>query len=678
MLRMRAIQSLILFAILIGLSLGAAALALAQPVDGPTLPTARIVRFPGKEPMGKYRFVDWAILDHYWRHRLEYDEYRDGDAPDAPLGEVRVPPGQGLMLWLDYSSPAANFGNEWYPYKKSEPPRLSILSSFQPDDIQALSLNSLKFQDHEMAYVGRLTGIKVLNLFHTNTIDEDLPFLKSLSALNYLNLSCTQITNRGLAALQGFKALTGLEISACDQITDEGLAALAGMPQLKHLGIMGRQFSDAGMAHLKNMTGLESLELGGGVSDAGLACLAGLQNLKELRLGGVGFRDAGLAHLAPLGQLRRLWLTTIGDAGIRQLARLPALETLYITDPQVSPACIADFTRMRALKTFRFSCFYADEQHRDDLPRKDTFLKALHAALPECRIIQGSILDYDPGTAYPPPDWRPAIDARYSLRPGEVLKRVPITENGFNYERTQFVKQQEPKFQGGVYWPILLYKMKNEWHWLLDKGFRTGSLASLIRTVGTIQSYQILGSPDVLDLQINTSNPSDWVIDADSSTTLRLEALTKYLREHAGVKIQIGYQNKEREVIVISGSLSLYEGLNHSREIVPSRLVRPVIKLALSDVKSSAPRMMKNFTFGSLHSAIKALTSDPVINQTGNSSDEHFDLESTIPPDAFGEQVDPAVRQARLKELLDNLARLTGLQYRVETRKMETWDVTRQ
>jgi len=81
---------------------------------------------------------------------------------------------------------------------------------------------------------------------------------------------------------------------------------------------------DAGLAHLRALTGLEELDVNSeGVTDAGLAHLEKLTDLSDLRLNGTGVTDSGLAHLAGLKGLGflRLSNTMVTDAGIRQISR---------------------------------------------------------------------------------------------------------------------------------------------------------------------------------------------------------------------------------------------------------------------------------------------------------------------------------------------------------------------
>src|SRR5262249_20684600 len=108
-------------------------------------------------------------------------------------------------------------------------------------------------------------------------------------------------------------------------------AALAAF-SLKHLDLnYDRTFNDAGMASLKEMTGLTALYLRGtSITDEGLKNLSGLTSLTELDLADVGISDSGLTALAGLTQLRRLNLqaSNVTDAGLDALRAMTGLEEL--------------------------------------------------------------------------------------------------------------------------------------------------------------------------------------------------------------------------------------------------------------------------------------------------------------------------------------------------------------
>jgi hypothetical protein len=82
------------------------------------------------------------------------------------------------------------------------------------------------------------------------------------------------------------------------EASDDDLAHLKGLTGLQTLYLGGTKVTDAGLVHLKGLTGLQTLDLWGtGVTDAGLAHLKGLTRLQSLNLEGTEVKDAGMEHL---------------------------------------------------------------------------------------------------------------------------------------------------------------------------------------------------------------------------------------------------------------------------------------------------------------------------------------------------------------------------------------------
>ncbi len=132
-------------------------------------------------------------------------------------------------------------------------------------------------------------------LNHTGVTGAGLVYLKDMARLHTLDLSHTRVGDAGLEHLTGLKQLQTLELTGT-QVTDAGLAHLAkvvclrepghdatnpivkgvlppaGLPQFPGLGLGGTRVSDAGLAQLRDLRGLQRLELNNTqVTDAGLA-----------------------------------------------------------------------------------------------------------------------------------------------------------------------------------------------------------------------------------------------------------------------------------------------------------------------------------------------------------------------------------------------------------------------
>ena len=94
-------------------------------------------------------------------------------------------------------------------------------------------------------------------------------------------------------------------------LRDDDLAWLAGHRKLKWVQVgTGPAFSDKGMAHLRGLTRVERLGVGGGrVTDLGLSYLRGLNTINHLTVTG-NFSDRGARRLAGLGGISHLNITS--------------------------------------------------------------------------------------------------------------------------------------------------------------------------------------------------------------------------------------------------------------------------------------------------------------------------------------------------------------------------------
>src|SRR5262249_21453884 len=131
-----------------------------------------------------------------------------------------------------------------------------------------------------------------------------------------------------LSSLRGMSKLRTLLLQG-DQATDDGLKRIGAITSLEELYIWnGRQVTDAGVAHLKNLKRLKIIHLEGSqVTDVGLAELAQLPTLENMSLQNNRFTDHGLARLRGMTTLKKLYVGMsqgeITDAGMASLAGLP-------------------------------------------------------------------------------------------------------------------------------------------------------------------------------------------------------------------------------------------------------------------------------------------------------------------------------------------------------------------
>ncbi len=134
----------------------------------------------------------------------------------------------------------------------------------------------------------------------------------------------TKLKERGVLVLAVAQDDPRLDISfhlVTGDVTDADLEPLAalGANDVYKINLRGAKITDAGLARLKKLTGLERLHLERtAVTDAGLAHLRDLKHLAYLNLFGAGaISDGCVDHVKQLAALKKLflWQTQVTDAG---------------------------------------------------------------------------------------------------------------------------------------------------------------------------------------------------------------------------------------------------------------------------------------------------------------------------------------------------------------------------
>ena len=152
------------------------AAAREQHAEGASVPPARLVHFPTSHSMGAL-FVRRIFAD---------GDYAPWEAWGNAQGAVAVPVGRELRLNV---TPQASTD-------------LSPLAALRPDDLQYLQLSSSRVNNAGLAYLSKLTGLRVLWLYDTPVSDGGLVHLRALTGLRVLNLRSTLVTSAGVDALQ--------------------------------------------------------------------------------------------------------------------------------------------------------------------------------------------------------------------------------------------------------------------------------------------------------------------------------------------------------------------------------------------------------------------------------------------------------------------------------------------
>ncbi|NQT83537.1 hypothetical protein HQ563_10955 [bacterium] len=337
---------------------------------------SRVVHFPRDRSLGKLKTKDTTTDQPVSALDFGRAEYEGWDYLGQAKGDVTVPAGKRLGLWVD--STALN--------------DLSGLRYLGPNDLYILWLpgggeRGSRPDDRCMAHIGGLTGLKVLMLTNSDVShlglarvrglkwltklylkserlnDAGLAHLSEMISLRILEVMSPQITDAGLTHLAKLRSLSELYVWA-PKVRGPGLVHLAKLPSLINLSLAGNHFGDDGLKYLKNIPSVTKLSLEGilNLSDAGMKHVGNFVQLTDLSLGHTSISGKGLAHLSTLTKLEslRLYNVLIGDEGCVHLKRLNSLKSLNLwtrtsKKPQITDKGLAHLKDIQSLERLELS-----------------------------------------------------------------------------------------------------------------------------------------------------------------------------------------------------------------------------------------------------------------------------------------------------------------------------------
>ena len=220
-------------------------------------------------------------------------------------------------------------------------------------NLRRLTLMSNGITDNALATLATMKSLRGImvnqNYGSRNITVSGVNHLNALTELESLQVSpvAQDYSGLNLAALTQLKFLT---IWLDGTLRDEDVASLANLTRLIFLQPgHGPTFSDAGMAHFKNLKALERLSVGGDlITDKGLSYLADKRHLETLSIvGGGSMEERGVANIT--------------ERGLRYLEDLDALKGLTIqTRRYLSPAALERLHReLPSLERFNGERFAA-------------------------------------------------------------------------------------------------------------------------------------------------------------------------------------------------------------------------------------------------------------------------------------------------------------------------------
>jgi hypothetical protein len=214
-------------------------------------------------------------------------------------------------------------------------------------ELERLDVSGTSITDRGLEVFRHCPALRSLSLAGTHVTDAGAPHLAGCAELESINLSWTATGDGVVRAMAGKSRLREFHSGA--GLTNDGLAAFRYLPRFKtwhggeaqvafltervlptHLTLRG-SFDDRGVAALRNLDGLFSLDLDDGRLAITPAALYPLIDLPNLGVLGVDATDDSMAAIAAMPKLRALGIqdTVAGDEGFAALGRSRSLEYIW-------------------------------------------------------------------------------------------------------------------------------------------------------------------------------------------------------------------------------------------------------------------------------------------------------------------------------------------------------------
>ncbi len=156
------------------------------------------------------------------------------------------------------------------PESAQKKPRFPNLTAEGLKTLKDIKLGGHRASDNKHVYIPPaefkfLLGLPALenaNLVECDGLnDESLVFIGKIKGLKSLNLGDAQVTSAGLQSLAGLKSMETLDLGWTKDVGDAAMPLLVRLPNLKVLGLGGTKVTDRGLAALEACKGLTTLRL---------------------------------------------------------------------------------------------------------------------------------------------------------------------------------------------------------------------------------------------------------------------------------------------------------------------------------------------------------------------------------------------------------------------------------
>jgi serine/threonine-protein kinase len=264
--------------------------------------TARRFFFPGKASFGS---LSWGKM---WDAVPPYPRPGHHEA----LGEVIVPPQSSITLTAGEAMSANPAG----------------FSGFGDTDLDEVQFNGkYDWSDKHLAYVGRLSGVYILNIAEIEVTDKCIQDIQKLLKLRDLRVKGTGLTGAALASLKVLPKLVTVEGTGIHSFR-KVLEKLANSTELNVLIVEDCSLDDSDMKLVGSMRDLTFLDVSqNNITETGLAEICKLPRLRTLVLHGIKIPPSSFTLLQKLPKLTYLAVSkssTLDESRLRRA--LPGLK----------------------------------------------------------------------------------------------------------------------------------------------------------------------------------------------------------------------------------------------------------------------------------------------------------------------------------------------------------------
>ncbi len=193
--------------------------------------TTRILHFPSDKSLG------WLFILR--KHEADGRRTVGGsrwkrEQRLAAQGTIELPRTLPLELWST----------------GGEKPDLTLLRTFQSDDLVRLTLAFCSVDDAALTHLSGLVGLASLDLTDTNITGTGLAYLHTLQQLEVLRLAYSNVQDMNLQYLHRMNSLQELDLNGT-AVTDAGLLHLHQLTALQLLWLIGTSATPQGLLSLQ-------------------------------------------------------------------------------------------------------------------------------------------------------------------------------------------------------------------------------------------------------------------------------------------------------------------------------------------------------------------------------------------------------------------------------------------